>query len=137
MHFQAKEGLIIFCVFLLTYCVQTVPADNLNCYTTDKLDVSKVVKKDCHMHTGCLKRYNKKTRRTLEKSCYLTRGGNDTCFPDPKDANVEVCWCHTDLCNNANRWPSAGPLSWFFRVLAWMSFLFFLLPVIGNNGQLE
>ena len=49
-----------------SFYLYTVPAytvtENLNCYVTDKLDVSKTVEEDCHMHTGCLKRYDKKSK---------------------------------------------------------------------------
>ena len=44
------------------YYFYIAPAENLNCYVTDKLDVSKVVEEDCHMHTGCLKRYDKRSK---------------------------------------------------------------------------
>lgn len=129
MYFHAKEGLIAICLVLLSYCVQTVPAGNLNCYVTDNRDVSIVLKKDCHMHTGCMKRYDKRSQQVLEKSCFLTNGYNDTCFDDKRDANVGICWCHTDLCNSASRWTSsATSLSWLFQIIALMCFPLFAWP---------
>ena len=38
-------------------------------------------------------------QRTLERSCFLTPGQNDTCFTD--DDGFGVCYCHSDLCNHA------------------------------------
>jgi len=129
MYIQAKEVLIVLCLVVLSLCVQIVPAENnLNCYVTETQDVSIVVKKDCHMHTGCQKRFNKKTQQVLEKGCFLTPGYNDTCFDE--DANIGVCWCHTDLCNSASRWSSSASLPWFLRILAWTSFTFFVFPGI-------
>jgi len=81
------------------------------------------------MHTGCIKRYDKKTQQVLSKSCYLTDGYNDTCFDDPNNANVGVCWCHTDLCNSASRWSSSSTsLSRLFQTVALMCLPYFILP---------
>ena len=44
-------------------------------------------------------------QRTLERSCFLTPGQNDTCFTD--DDGFGVCYCHSDLCNHAAR-PTAA-----------------------------
>ena len=74
-------------------------------------------------------------QQVLEKSCWLTPGGNDTCFDDPKDSNVGVCWCHTDLCNSASSWKSSS-LSWIFRIIAWISFPALLIPRSGGIGRL-
>lgn len=129
MYFHAKEGLIVLCLILLSYCVQTVPAGNLNCYVTDKRDISNVVKEDCHMHTGCRKKFDKKSQQVIEKSCFLTDGYNDTCFDDPHDANVGICWCHTDLCNGASRWSSSTTsLSHLLQIMALMCFPLFAWP---------
>lgn len=133
MYFQNKHSLIVFCLIVLSYCVQIVPA--LDCWVTAELDVSKVDSEDCQMHTGCLKRYDKKTQQVLEKSCFLTPGVNDTCFDDPNDSNVGVCWCHTDLCNSASSWKSSS-LSWVFRIIAWISFPALLIPRSGGIGRL-
>jgi len=126
MYFKCKQRLFAFCLVILSYCVQRVPAytvtENLNCYVTDKLDVSKTVEEDCHMHTGCLKRYDKKTQRVLEKSCFLTPGHNDTCFDDPVDSSIGICWCHTNLCNGGNRWSSPSSITttlFLVSFLAW------------------
>ena len=67
-------------------------------------------------------------QQVLEKGCFLTPGYNDTCFDE--DANIGVCWCHTDLCNSASRWSSSASLPWFLRILAWTSFTFFVFPGI-------
>lgn len=131
MYFETKEGCFVLCLVLLSFCVQIAPAENLNCYVTDKLDVSKVVEEDCHMHTGCLKRYDKRTQRVLEKSCFLTPGHNDTCFDDPVDANVGICWCHTDLCNGGNRWSSSSSMTTTFLLISWVSLSIFAWPGIG------
>lgn len=70
-------------------------ASGLDCFA----DSAGTVKKDCGMHTGCMKKFEKKTQRTLERSCFLTPGQNDTCFTD--DDGSGVCYCHSDLCNHA------------------------------------
>ena len=46
-------------------------------------------------------------QRTVERSCFLTPGQNDTCFTD--DEGFGVCYCHSDLCNHAAR-PAATAL---------------------------
>lgn len=73
----------------------------LDCFT----DSSGTVKEDCGMHTGCMKKFDMKTQLTLQRSCFLTPGQNDTCFTDG-DNGFGVCYCHSDLCNHAAR-PTA------------------------------
>ena len=61
-------------------------------------------------------------QRVLEKSCFLTPGHNDTCFDDPVDSSVGICWCHTNLCNGGNRWsspPSITTTLFLISFLAW------------------
>ena len=61
-------------------------------------------------------------QRVLEKSCFLTPGHNDTCFDDPVDSSVGICWCHTNLCNGGNRWsspPSITTTLFLVSFLAW------------------
>jgi len=138
MYSKYKQSFSVLCLVLLSFCVQIAPAENLNCYVTDKLDVSKTVEEDCHMHTGCLKRYDKKTQRVLEKSCFLTPGHNDTCFDDPVDSSVGICWCHTNLCNGANRWSSPPSLTTTFlftSFLAWPGLG--IMNIIGWNKNLQ
>ena len=73
-------------------------------------------------------------QQVLEKSCFLTNGYNDTCFDDKRDANVGICWCHTDLCNSASRWTSsATSLSWLFQIIALMCFPLFAWPRMWND----
>ena len=47
-------------------------------------------------------------QRTVERSCFLTPGQNDTCFTD--DEGFGVCYCHSDLCNHAARPHAATAL---------------------------
>jgi hypothetical protein len=131
MKRQPKEVILIICFCLLCLFVQKVPAQNLNCYVTEPSDVSKVAAKDCGVHTGCLKRYDIKTQRTLKKECYMTDGRNNTCYVDPEDKTVGICWCHTDLCNNAYRWQAHTMILLVLRALVCLAFVTFFVPSIG------
>jgi len=134
MNLHAKEYAIISFVFLLTYIIPK--AESLNCYVTEKGDVSNPVETDCQMHTGCIKKYNKKTQQTLEKGCYLTPPGNATCSTSKDDKNVGICFCTTDLCNDAQSWVSHPTTSWIFRTAAWAAFITFLIPMMAHNRHL-
>lgn len=79
-------------------------ASGLDCFA----DSAGTVMKDCGMHTGCRKKFETKTQRTVERSCFLTPGQNDTCFTD--DEGFGVCYCHSDLCNHAARPHAATAL---------------------------
>lgn len=90
----------VHCVIVSIFVVLAISlptVEALHCYS----DVSGSISEDCLSNTGCMKRYDQKTERTLERSCFTppVPPNNSTCTVDPN--GFGICYCFTDLCNGA------------------------------------